>query len=89
MSIKYEYAKIIDDFFSRFGYKINEIKTPNLASRTQFNYIKVGGSDNLISGQIPSNDLDTINGLCRRGICIFHNTTNFGDYTINNPIVTP
>ena len=52
-------------------------------------FIKVGGTDNLISGKIPARDLDEINAICRRGVTIFHNLTNFGDYTINNPIVTP
>ena len=88
MSIKEEYAKIIDGYFSRFGYQINEIKAPTLHNRTQFDFIKVGGNDNLISGQIPSNDLDEINAICRRGVTIFHNITNFGNYTIDNPIVS-
>lgn len=89
MTIKREFAEIIDLYFSRFGYQINEIKQPTLHNRTQFDFIKVGGSDNLITGQIPSNDLHEINNICRRGVTIFHNIEHFGDYTINNPIVTP
>lgn len=89
MSIKEEYARIIDAFFSRYGYQVNEIKQPNLSSRTQFNFIKVGGTDNLVSGEIPARDLEEINALCRRGVTIFHNINNFGNYTIDNPIVTP
>lgn len=89
MSIRAEYAKIIDDYFQRFGYQINEIKQPTLHNRTQFDFIKVGGTDNLISGKIPSNDLHEINNIARRGVTIFHNIANFGNYTIDNPIVTP
>ena len=89
MTIKREYAVIIDRYFSRFGYKINEVKTPNLNSRTQFNFIKVGGMDELVSGDIPSTDLEKINEICRKGVTIFHNYTNIGNYTISNPIVTP
>ena len=88
MSIKEEYAKIIDSFFSRYGYQVNETKQPTLHNRTQFDFIKVGGSDNLISGKIPSNDLHEINNICRRGVTIFHNIEHFGDYTINNPIIS-
>ena len=89
MSIKSEYASVIDKYFSRFGYKVNEVKTPNLNSRTQFNFIKVGGMDELVHGDIPSTDLEKINEICRKGVTIFHNYTNIGDYTISNPIVTP
>lgn len=89
MSVRYEMAEVIDNYFSRFGYKVNEVKQPNLNSRTQFNFIKVGGMDELISGDIPATDLEKINEICRKGVTIFHNYTNFGNYTISNPIVTP
>ena len=89
IQVREEYIKNIDSFLSRYGYKVNEIKAPSLHNRTQFDFIKVGGTDNLISGKIPSRDLDEINAICRRGTTIFHNIENFGNYTINNPIVTP
>ena len=89
LSCKSEYAKVCDDYLSRFGYKINEVKTPNILSRTVFNFIKIGGKDELISGNIPANDLEEINNIFRKGVTIFHDYTHFGDYTINNPIVTP
>lgn len=89
MSIKEEYAIIIDRYFSRFGYKVNIVKTPNLNSRAKFNFIKVGGMDELISGNIPASDLEKINSLFRKGITIFHDYNAFGDYTISNPIVKP
>lgn len=87
MTIKKEYAIVIDRYLSRFGYKVNEVKQPNLNSRTQFNFIKVGGMDELIHGDIPSTDLEKINQIFRKGVTIFHNYTNFGNYTISNPIV--
>lgn len=89
LSCKYEYAKICDDYLSRFGYKVNEVKTPNLSSRTKFNFIKVGGMDELVSGNIPASDLQEINRIFRKGVTIFHTYSDFGNYTINNPIVTP
>ena len=89
MTITEDYAKRIDKYFSRFGYRINDIKTPNLTSRTSFNYIKVGGMDELISGNIPSNDLEEINRIFRKGVTIFHDYSKIGNYTVANPIVTP
>ena len=88
MSIKYEYAKKIDDFLSRFGYKVNEIKTPNILSRTKFNYIKVGVGDELVHGNIPASDLEIINRIFRKGTTIFHDYSTFGDYLQTNSIVT-
>ena len=89
MSIKKEYAEVIDRYFSRFGYKVNEVKTPNLNSRTKFNFIKVGGLDELVSGNIPAVDLEEINRVFRKGVTIFHNYNDIGNYTVSNPIVTP
>lgn len=87
MSIKRENAIIIDRYLSRFGYRVNEVKTPNLNSRSKFNFIKVGGMDELISGNIPANALEEINGIFRKGVTIFHNYNDIGNYTISNPIV--
>ena len=87
MSIKKENAIIIDAYFSRFGYQVNEVKTPNLNSRQQFNFIKVGGMDEIISGNIPATALEEINSIFRKGVTIFHNYNNIGNYTISNPIV--
>lgn len=88
VQVKEEYIRNIDSYFSRFGYKVNEVKTPNLNSRTQFNFIKVGGMDELVSGNIPASDLEKINSVLRKGVTIFHDYSNFGDYTISNPIVS-
>ena len=87
IQVREEMARVIDSYFSRFGYKVNEVKTPNLASRQQFNFIKVGGMDELVHGDIPANDLEEINSVLRKGVTIFHNYNNIGNYTINNPIV--
>ena len=87
LSCKSEYAKVCDDYLSRFGYKINEVKTPNILSRKEFNFIKVGGHDELVSGNIPASDLEEINNIFRKGVTIFHDYDSFGNYTINNPIV--
>lgn len=89
MSVRYEMAKKIDDFFSRFGYRVNDIKTPNILSRTQFNYVKVGGNDEIVHGDIPAADLEEINNIFRKGVTIFHDYSTFGNYTQTNSIVTP
>ena len=88
IQVKEEYIRCIDSYFSRFGYKVNEVKQPNFKTRTQFNFIKVGGSDELITGDIPASDLSSINEIFRKGVTIFHDYSNFKNYTISNTIRT-
>lgn len=85
MSIKAEYAKIIDDYFSAFGYKVNALKVPNITGRSYWNYVKTIGAN--IEGNIPQVDMDEIKGLFDRGITIWHDTAHYLDYTQNNTIV--
>lgn len=84
MSIKEEYAKIIDNFFSMFGYKINEIKIPNITGRTNWNYVKT--IDANILGDIPQNDLQEIKDIFNNGVTFWHNANTFLDYSQNNNI---
>ena len=88
MSVKQEYARVIDDFFTRFGYKVNRNKVPNITGRTYWNYIQISDSDNFGSGEIPQKFMDEINMIARRGVTIWHNHQYLGDYTLNNTIVS-
>lgn len=85
MSIKPEYAKICDDFFSMFGYKVNELKFPNVTGRRNWNYVKTVGC--YIAGDIPQEDMDEIKTLFDKGITFWHNTSTFMDYSQNNDII--
>ena len=85
MTIKAEYAKIIDDYFTAFGYKVNAFKVPNITGRRYWNYIHTIGAN--IEGNIPQADMDEIKGLFDRGITIWHDTAHYLDYTQNNTIV--
>ena len=88
MRCKDEYMKQIDSYFSMFGYKINEIKTPNLTGRTNFNYVQISEADDIGYGNVPSVDMDLINKACRRGVTIWHSHANLGDYSVTNNIVS-
>lgn len=89
MRCKPEYLAVIDSYFSRFGYKINETKTPNLTGRTYWNYIKIGGNDRFATGNIQTKFLDTINDIAHAGVTIWHNHANIGNFALSNTIVTP
>lgn len=81
-SIKYQFAKRIDDYFSMYGYQTNQLKIPNINNRPQWNYVKLAGA-NLI-GEIPETDLQEIKSLFNEGITLWHNATTFLDYSQNN-----
>lgn len=85
MSIRAEYAKIIDDFFSVYGYKVNEVKIPNITGRRNWNYVKTIGC--YIDAEIPQSDLQEIKSMFDKGITLWHNPATFADYSQNNDII--
>ena len=87
MRAKDEYLKIIDEYFSAFGYKVNEVKVPNITGRTYWNYVKTINCN--IEGDIPQNDMQKIKDIFNNGVTFWHDPTKFLDYTQNNTIVTP
>ena len=84
-SIKEEYARIIDSYFTMYGYKVNEVKIPNLTSRRNWNYIKTIGCD--FEGDMPQEDLQKIKDIFNNGITFWHNPENFLNYSANNDII--
>lgn len=87
MRAKTEYLKIIDSFFDRFGYKISKIDTVNLSGRRNWNYVEIGSNETIGNGDVPSSYMEIINNAFRRGVTIWHNHDNIGDYSLNNDIL--
>lgn len=90
-SVKNEYAKIIDDFFTRFGYKVNIVKVPNIYGRSKWNFVQIGQgeeigySNNIIS--VPSNSMTSINNSFAKGVTIWHNHDDIGNFNLDNNII--
>ena len=84
MSIKAEYARCIDEYFSAYGYKVNRIKVPNITGRRNWNYVETRGCN--IVANIPQDDLDEIKAMFDNGVTIWHNPATFLDYSQSNPI---
>lgn len=81
-TIKREYAKIIDDFFSMFGYKVDSLKVPNLNTRPNWNYVKTIGMN--IEGNIPQKDIEQIKDIFNNGVTLWHNPSTFLNYDSKN-----
>lgn len=87
MRVKTEYLKIIDDYFTRFGYAVKSLAIPNITGRVYWNYVEIGASEEIGTGEVPGKFMEIINNACRRGVTIWHNHANIGDYSLNNSIV--
>ena len=70
-----------------FGYAIKSLELPNITGRRYWNYIEIGSSEEIGYGEVPAKFMDTINNACRRGVTIWHNHANIGNYNLNNTIV--
>lgn len=84
MSIKKEYAQIIDEYFTMYGYKVNRVKVPNKNHRANFWYTKT--IDVNIDGAIPMEDMKKIKDCYNRGITFWKNASNIGNYSVSNTI---
>lgn len=85
-SIKQEFAKIIDDYFSTFGYQVNSFKIPNITGRRNWNYVKTNASivESLV---VPEKDLNEYKKMLDSGITFWHNPQTFLDYSQQNDII--
>lgn len=94
MGSKPEYIKIVDEYFSMFGYKICRLKIPNIKAaakselRPQWNYIKTTTCiiDNL---NAPADVDEQLQSIYNSGITFWMNPNNVGKYNLDNsPQVT-
>lgn len=81
--ISVEYARIIDDYFSMYGYATNRVKVPNINNRPSWNYVKT--QDVKIIGSVPFDDMGKIKDMFNSGVTFWHGDY-VGDYTRNNSL---
>lgn len=85
MSIKREYAEIIDKYFDMFGYKVNMVKTPNKGHRSNYWFTKT--IDINIDGSIPNDDMQKIKNVYNNGVTFWRSASNIQNYNLSNNIV--
>lgn len=83
-TITREYAEMIDDYFSRFGYACKRSKVPNTNVRPHWTYTKTLGCT--IKGSIPSDDADAICNIYNNGITFWNNGETVGRYDLDNSV---
>ena len=90
--IQGQFAKIIDDFFSMYGYKTNRLKVPNRNGRKAWNYVKTCGCN--LTGSAPADVTASLVNIYDNGItfwrCIDLSAgnpfTRVGDYSLDNSL---
>ena len=78
-----EYARIIDEYFTAFGYKVCRIKSPNITGRPSWNYVKTIGAQ--VSGNIPEYAETALKAMLNNGVTFWH-TNDVGNYSLNNSL---
>ena len=91
MSIRSEFAQRIDQYFDKYGYATNKLKSPNITGRTYWNFIQISNDDcigysNNQSVSVPPKAMENINNIFRKGVTVWHNHANIGNYSLNNTI---
>ncbi len=81
-TITSNYARMIDDYFTMFGYKVNQVMTPNMNARPNWTYVKTVGCE--VGGAIPADDASAIENIFNNGIRFWKNHSNIGNYSLNN-----
>ena len=90
-SITPEMARVIDDYFTMYGYQTNKLKNPNVIGRQNWNYVKTIGCDfdaRNVSNMPPEAEKE-IQKMFDNGVTFWHNPATMYDYTQSNNIVTP
>ena len=80
-----DFAIVIDNFFSVYGYATNKVKKPNISSRPHWNYVKTNGC--VLKGNAPADDVRKICSIYDSGITFWKNPSEVGDYSLDNSVV--
>lgn len=75
VQIRAEFAKIIDDFFQKYGYATKQVKIPNTNVRERWTYTKTIGCT--ITGALPADDEVAICSIYDGGITFFKDEVSF------------
>lgn len=77
-----DYARMIDNFFTMYGYAIKKVERPNIYSRPNWNYIKTVGCS--VNGSVPADDMKTICQIHDNGITYWNSEVTPCDYSLDN-----
>ena len=83
LTIRAEFAAIIDDYFNMFGYATHKVKVPNITGRPHWNYVKTKGVV-LDVANAPQPYIQKLVDCFNKGITFWHNPSEVGNYNLDN-----
>ena len=91
MGVERDKAKIIDSYFSMFGYAVKQVKVPNVRTsgvtlRPHWNYIKTTACiiHSATDKGLPAEDEEKISNIYDNGITFWTNPSEVGNYNLDN-----
>ena len=91
MGVEKDKAKVIDGYFSMYGYAVKQVKVPNVRAsgvtlRPHWNYVKTTACIiHSASGKgLPAEDEEAISNIYDNGITFWTNASEVGNYELDN-----
>lgn len=83
-----QFARIIDEYFTMYGYATHRVKRPNRNGRKRWNYVKTIGCSIIGTngGSVPADDMNRICEIYDRGITFWKNGADIGNYALDNSL---
>lgn len=82
-TIKTERARMIDDYFTLYGYAIRRVMQPKRRTRRYFTYLKTNGCK--IAGDVPTDHMRQIEAIYDKGTTFWWNGEHMADtWPLNN-----
>lgn len=82
--VTYEQAWVLDNYFTKYGYKLNRVLTPDIHARKAFTYVKTIGC--LVAGSMCTEDMVKIESIFDKGVTWWADGDKIGDYSQDNSI---
>lgn len=77
----------IDEFFEYYGYAVQQVTTPQLNSRSNWNFVKTidcSVRSASYTNQIPADSLAVMNAIFNGGVTLWHDVSTALDYSQSN-----
>lgn len=91
MGVPHDDAKVIDGYFTMFGYAVKQLKVPNIKKtdaklRPHWNYVKTLSCviHSAAGKGLPAEDEEAIAKIYDKGITFWSTIGNIGDYSLDN-----
>ena len=81
-TIQSYYARLIDNYLTMYGYKVNRVGVPNFTARENYTYVKLANA--YITGNVPQLAMQEINQRLCAGTRFWRQASNFRNFEVSN-----